>query len=84
MVENTSNQWVSGAHEMLIMQGDTGWDIIQALQDVKERAQASGDTSSMQAATAVEKRVQKVCFLALSWCYTAGKLLSCFRTANCS
>ena len=31
-----------------------------ALQEVKERAQAAGDTQSIEAAKAVEKRVQKV------------------------
>lgn len=42
------------------MQGDSGWDIMVALEEVKERAQAVGDTQSIEAAKAVEKRVQKV------------------------
>ncbi|CAL8467814.1 g7352 [Coccomyxa elongata] len=41
-------------------QGDSGWDIMVALEEVKERAQAEGDTQSIEAAKAVEKRVQKV------------------------
>lgn len=43
-----------------VWQGDSGWDILRALQHVKAEADECGDAASAEAATAVEKRVRKV------------------------
>lgn len=74
------------------MQGEGGWDILRALAAVKAEAEASEDAASLQAASAVEERVnqvlgggllaQKFCDLCTAW--PAAVLFSLTRHLLCS
>jgi hypothetical protein len=55
------HQWVDQVLAPAVTrQGRAGWNILQALVDVKAAAQASGDAHSAAAAAAVDARVHKV------------------------
>lgn len=64
------------------MQGGSGWDIVLALQEVRKHAQAAGDTCSVQAANAVEKRVQKV-IVTMTTCGHGNIRRSCPTVCAC-
>ena len=42
------------------LQGDSGWDILQACKEVKLQAQKAGDKAGLKAVTALEKRINQV------------------------
>jgi hypothetical protein len=44
----------------LLVQGERGWDLMAAIQDVKQRAQSGGEDGSLRAAEAVEQRLKDV------------------------